>query len=1209
MKKFTLLMSFLALISITNGASSQTAEQLILLQNNPALSGENKLQINNQRTLRTSAGGIPLSQGPKEPNADDTLIDPSLVTQVLAPTNPESSVTQQYYRVLSGEILPIYGLTEFSQKQEQNLLFFNTVGKNYLLAAGDLIRVTIRGRTESDALYKIGRDGQLILPGLPPVLVSGSTVTEIEEKLLDSLRLDDAAAAVFISLETARLITVQVSGAVSNPRTIAVPAYTPLSRVLAYAGGILPSGSLRTISLQDRDGNTQSIDFYDFLKSTTRSNDPLIADASRIFVGDQGQTIAAVGLVARPGIFELKDGSRNISVSELLKLTGTSIIPPGAELEVLFIDDDGITSKRKIDRSGFIEAGEVLDVRFVETNLQGSIEVSGAVLNEFKIATTKPLALKKILKNGRILKNNTNADKGNAVLDFALLISNSGETRAISLRDKIQDPAFSVAPDTKLLVLDASDYRRILDENSNTTDDPLNAAIEQSDRVELFLNGKRIAFIPPTQGKTFSDILKRHYRFGPEISLDLAIIESAIGEARSTSLRSLLGSNKPVSLLAGEKYHLFETSFLKSNFEKSNKINEPYNSNKINEPYNSNKINEPYNSNRFDTSNDTHRFDTTQTQTTTSVFDWTVLKRLFARANVIQIKLDDEIRGFLPEDTKLLATAAADMLLFDNFGNHSDFALIEFRDTSNQISYASASIIAQTSKPLEGKPVVIHLFRPETLKDFINDRNSDLLSKIEDTSVALYKNFELITFGIGEDLKLKSSQLSREINDASVYPLFALHTNKTGMENYWKNNVISISDLKNQKFIDNIKVKDKIQIFTNQFIRDLSSRGIIGATDNKNTVSDIKNETLPADGLDKKGNADPIQGNPLTQRKEINELDRFELNEKIKLINSHARFIGGSVGTPGSYPAANTISLAQLIAVAGGLTADANTHKIAVSKLKIEKGRILPDKVEEVDLTMTPSTQVILSGMYNVTIPPFINDASTGVVTLAGQIERPGQYVIGRDETLHNLIDRAGGFTSVAYPLGAIFTRENLKAAQKEGNDLLARQVEEAILKISQSENKQGVGEQITAVLGYAKQLRQQEVSGRLTVNVLQKDKSAPVYLQNGDILTIPKRPGHVSVIGSVQKNTIASYSEGKRLSSYLASAGGTNSIADRSLIYIVLPNGESDSVTNDSIIPPGSVIVVPPKTHSLSPLNFTETVSRILGNIALSFLAINNAR
>jgi protein involved in polysaccharide export with SLBB domain len=154
-----------------------------------------------------------------------------------------------------------------------------------------------------------------------------------------------------------------------------------------------------------------------------------------------------------------------------------------------------------------------------------------------------------------------------------------------------------------------------------------------------------------------------------------------------------------------------------------------------------------------------------------------------------------------------------------------------------------------------------------------------------------------------------------------------------------------------------------------------------------------------------------------------------------------------------------------------------------------------------------------------------------------------------------------------------------------------------------------GAAEQITAVLKYAAQLRSQDVKGRFSVNVALSDISEPVYLQGGDTLTIPKRPSHVSVIGSVQKNTVASYSAGKRLSAYLAAAGGSSRMADLKRAYILLPNGESISADEDSIIPPGAVIVVPPKTDRLSVLGLTDLVSRVLGNIATSVLAINNVR
>jgi len=139
--------------------------------------------------------------------------------------------------------------------------------------------------------------------------------------------------------------------------------------------------------------------------------------------------------------------------------------------------------------------------------------------------------------------------------------------------------------------------------------------------------------------------------------------------------------------------------------------------------------------------------------------------------------------------------------------------------------------------------------------------------------------------------------------------------------------------------------------------------------------------------------------------------------------------------------------------------------------------------------------------------------------------------------------------------------------------------------------------------------LRNQEVTGRLTVNVTLPDPTSPIYLENGDKLIIPKRPSHVSVIGSVQKDTIVSYSAQKSFSDYVSSSGGTNKIADLKRAYVLLPNGESTSANENAIIPPGSVIVIPPKTDRLSVLGLTDIVSRVLGNIATSVLAINNVQ
>ena len=216
--------------------------------------------------------------------------------------------------------------------------------------------------------------------------------------------------------------------------------------------------------------------------------------------------------------------------------------------------------------------------------------------------------------------------------------------------------------------------------------------------------------------------------------------------------------------------------------------------------------------------------------------------------------------------------------------------------------------------------------------------------------------------------------------------------------------------------------------------------------------------------------------------------------------------------------------------------------------------------------------------------------------------------MFSRDDTLHDIIERAGGLTSVAYPLGSIFTREGLKDQQRATNKMLANQLDQAVLQLSQSD-REGAADQISAVLSYAEQLRLQDVTGRLSVNILMRERSSPVYLQSGDTLTVPKRPSHISVIGSVQNDTAVSYRNDKALLDYVQAAGGYTKIADIKRTYILLPNGENTMAGETSIIPPGSVIVVPPKVDRLSALGLTDVVSRVLGNIATSILAINNVR
>jgi protein involved in polysaccharide export with SLBB domain len=608
-------------------AQAQSAQELQLLRQNPDLAQQ---FMGNGGVLQQDAQtqNIPTAQKPRTLNAEDALDNQNVLLQSQAGPTTEESVIQRYYRILTGELLDVYGAQEFGQQQDSQLLFFNTMGKDYRLAAGDVLRVTLRGLTESDQTYTIGRDGNLILPSLAPIAVSGLSIAEAEEKLLNILRYDDAAASVYMSLDTARLVTVQVSGAVKNPRTLAVPAYTPLSRVLAYSGGIKPTGSLRNIVLRDRDGSVSKVDFYDFLQSPIGANDPVVTDASRIFVSNQNNTVAAMGFVARPGIYELDEEVSEISVRALLELSGTRILAPGTTLEALFVDAEGYTQRRALTQSGTINAGEVLNLRFLATRLTDAVNVRGAVLEEYQIATTQPLMISDLLKDGATLKPE-------AFRDIAVIVSESARARALDLERILSDQEEMIHPGETLHILTSAQLRKLAGTDINSERSVLLDALLEADVAELYLNGKRIAYLPTSDDERFSDALRPFYRVTPDTTLELAIIDNTNGDAEAVSLRELLVSNNPYPIETGDRIYLFEDKFLQLNTddiaEAGSLISAP-------------------------------------AKTT-----WRDLSKLFGRANVTRITLNHEVRAFLPQKQTNTLQNVLDILGNSKFRQYSGF--------------------------------------------------------------------------------------------------------------------------------------------------------------------------------------------------------------------------------------------------------------------------------------------------------------------------------------------------------------------------------------------------------------------------------------------------------------------------------------------------------------------------------------------------------
>lgn len=213
---------------------------------------------------------------------------------------------------------------------------------------------------------------------------------------------------------------------------------------------------------------------------------------------------------------------------------------------------------------------------------------------------------------------------------------------------------------------------------------------------------------------------------------------------------------------------------------------------------------------------------------------------------------------------------------------------------------------------------------------------------------------------------------------------------------------------------------------------------------------------------------------------------------------------------------------------------------------------------------------VVLRNLDTLTIRPIPPSELNREVIVKGEVVRPGSYTVQRGERLSSLLTRAGGFTSRAYPKGAIFIRESVKAAQQAELQKLSAlhsqrlSAEASALALGGLDKPQAEAQK--EVLSVQKQAPEkfsaQVTLGRMVVRVDVPDKleGTPddLVLEPGDQLEIPSLPTTVSVLGSVRNPTALLYREGTEPSEYIRAAGGLTAEADWEGGYLLKSDGSA---------------------------------------------------
>jgi len=251
--------------------------------------------------------------------------------------------------------------------------------------------------------------------------------------------------------------------------------------------------------------------------------------------------------------------------------------------------------------------------------------------------------------------------------------------------------------------------------------------------------------------------------------------------------------------------------------------------------------------------------------------------------------------------------------------------------------------------------------------------------------------------------------------------------------------------------------------------------------------------------------------------------------------------ISGYVKNEGEYKLSTNMTVEDLILKANGFREGAYEYKAVVFRMNISENN--SDSLSQVYEIQLPKdyfkkeqilkSDFILKDNDHVVIRknPFFRDLRK--VTLSGQVMFPGVYtLISKDETLRNVIDRAGGLTSEAFIEGTVFMRDTLKL-------------------VSDFEKATG------------------------------KNNKSGIILKDGDDIHIPTHPGTVMVEGYVYTQGLIKYRSDWDLGDYIEAAGGKvielDFKAGDAVVYY--PGGNAE-VDNGWFFSPdvkeGSRIVVP---------------------------------
>lgn len=578
-----------------------------------------------------------------------------------------------------------------------------------------------------------------------------------------------------------------------------------------------------------------------------------------------------------------------------------------------------------------------------------------------------------------------------------------------------------------------------------------------------------------------------------------------------------------------------------------------------------------------------------------------------------------------------LPSAYLQSVMIERYSDNSyltaiDLDLTDNKDLATKVKAGDHIRVKKTTDQYEESVTLIGaLARPGKYQWKSGQRISDVIPRFDshllthaDLNYALVvreidiaRNIEVLQFSLAKALSEANSKDNIELKPNDKLVVFS-----------------SVSTLKEEKItLDNLaytqeelfKLEKKLaknQFQTDQFWKKYGAASKYQVADEESEIAEYTNQSIAR------------MTSEQLEKASVKELSLFSRQRLLMPIVEKLRRQGvsgsplqlveidGQVKFPGVYPLAVNARIDDLVTAAGGVSESAYTDKAELTRNQVE-GIEVRKVSRNIDLAAAISeggelnqANILLQSKDRLNIHKIPSWSENHIVELRGEVVFPGKYTIRRGDTLSQLIEKAGGLTEFAHAEGAVFSREKLKALEKQNLEKLTNDLR--LEMASKSLTEDGVGVSYTEAQALLNDLNNVTPVGRLVIELPKVLEQADydVQLEGGDVLAIPSFKNSINVIGQVQVTSSHMFDPMLDANDYIEQSGGMKKRADSDRVYIIGANGRIRMMNKGwfagaSTVKPGDTVVVPLDAEYMNNLTLWSTATQIIYNTAVAVAAL----